>query len=233
MQILIIDNNIDHDSWGATDLRRMTRLGGDATIHVRRAPQEDLPKEPHAFDRIIVSGSKTSVEERAPWIEKLDAFIRRAVDRSTPLLGVCYGHQALARALGGERHVRKAERGEFGWVTIELTGQARGNPLFKGLGSSFHSFEWHNDEVSELPKGMRLLARSETCPIQACELENKPVYGVQFHPERALEEAEKSLAKRFKENPKAAFVNRQHGKKLFDAQVGETIFKNFLSLEQA
>ena len=62
---------------------------------------------------------------------------------------------------------------------------------------------------------MRLLARSEICPIQACELEGKPVFGVQFHPERPLEAGERSLAKRIKENPKADCANRGTGREAF------------------
>ena len=78
---------------------------------------------------------------------------------------------------------------------------------------------------------MRLLARSEICPIQACELEGKPVFGVQFHPERPPEAGERSLAKRIKEYPEADCANRGQGARLFDAKVGETIFRNFFSME--
>lgn len=229
MQILIVDNNIDPDSWGASELCSMARLAQGATIRVRRAPQGDLPSDPTAFDRIIVSGSKTTVAEEAPWIDRLDAFIGRAIDAGKPLLGVCYGHQALARVIGGKRNLRRAARGEFGWVKIENKSPDSG--ILRGLPPSFHSFQWHHDEVCELPAGMKLLAGSEICPIQACQLDGKPAFGVQFHPERALEAGEKSLAKRIKADPKAECVNRGQGQKYFDAKVGETIFRNFLSME--
>lgn len=231
MQILIIDNTIDPDSWGSSELCTMARLAAPgATIRVRRAPHDDLPAGPQPFDRIIVSGSKTLVDEEAPWISKLDEFIRRTVDAGKPYLGVCYGHQALSRALGGKKHVRRAPRGEFGWVEIE--NQAPESRLLRGLPRAFHTFEWHNDEVCELPRGMRALARSELCPIQACELEGKPVFGVQFHPERDLEGGERSLARRRKENPKLEILNVGKGARLFDAAVGQKIFGNFLALER-
>lgn len=231
MQILIVDNNIDPDSWGASELCQMARLVPGSLIRVRRAPHDDLPRDARSFDRIIVSGSKTSVLEEAPWISKLEEFVRHAVQEATPLLGVCYGHQILARALGSKQSVRKTEHGEFGWAKVELLPGAEKSPLMKKIPKSFHTFEWHLDEVCELPSGMRALARSEACPIQACQLEGRPAYGVQFHPERAFEEAEKSLKRRFKENPKARFLNRQLGKKLFDAKIGEAIFRNFLEME--
>ncbi len=227
MRVLIVDNNIDPDCWGAGDLRRLARLAPGATITVRRAPQEDLPREPWHFDRIIVSGSKTSVLEEAPWISALDEFIRRAVDAGKPYLGVCYGHQALARALGGKSTVRQAKRGEFGWARIERLAPSR---LLEGLPDSFHSFAWHKDEVCGLPEGARALARSETCPIQAFELKSDPVFGIQFHPEREPAEAEKSLAARRKKGQTQDMLNAGLGRRLYDPKVGETLFRNFLEL---
>jgi GMP synthase (glutamine-hydrolysing) len=229
MQILIVDNNIDPDSWGASELCAMARLAPGATIRVRRAPQRDLPERLTGYDRIIVSGSRTSLEE-APWIDRLDELIRRAVSESRPLLGICYGHQALARALGGKHLVRRAERPEYGWGRVEITDPS--SPLLRGLPPEFHTFQAHQDEVSELPAGMRGLARSDRCAIQACAVEGRPAFGVQFHPERPLESGERSLARRLKENPRAECLNRGKGRRLFDARIGESIFRNFISLEE-
>ena len=229
MQILIIDNNIDPDSWGASELRTMAKFAADATVYVRRAPAEDLPASPRGFDRIIVSGSKTSMEE-APWIDQLESFVRRAVESGKPLLGICYGHQILARALGGKDMVRRASRYEYGWGKVEITDPD--SRLFQGLPRVFHTFQAHQDEVRELPKGMKLLARSEDCPIQACELVGRPVFGIQFHPERPPTAGEASLSKKIKANPKAEYLNPGSGLKLFDRNIGETIFRNFFTLER-
>lgn len=231
MQILIIDNNIDPDSWGATELCTMARIKKGATIRVRRAPAHDLPSNLDKVDRIILSGSKTGALDEAPWIDELDDFVREAVHRSKPILGVCYGHQSLARALGSRKHVRNAQHGEFGWGKIELTSTGLISPLMRNMPPAFHTFQWHNDEVCELVEGMQLLASSEICPIQAFQLEGKPIFGVQFHPERGLAGAERSLARKHRDNPNAPFVNDMLGKKLFDAKVGETLFRNFLTME--
>src|SRR3954454_12000081 len=98
MKILIIDNNIDRDSWGSSDLCRLTRGFPGATVYVRNGPESDLPPHPAQYDKIIVSGSKTSAMSEEPWIEELTDFIRKAIDLRKPYLGVCYGHQMLARA---------------------------------------------------------------------------------------------------------------------------------------
>lgn len=226
MRLLVIDNTLDPTSWGSSDLARFGRLVPGTTVFVRRAPHEDLPESPRSFDRIIVSGSRTSCLEDAPWIAGLHDFVRRAIDEGKPYLGVCYGHQTLIRALGEKSQVRKAARPEYGWTRIELLERSR---LFEGLPGEFHTFSSHQEEVSRLPAGMTLLARSEDCPIQACELADKPVFGIQFHPERDAEGADRSF-REWKKKGEKQLLHPSRTSELYDAKVGETIFGNFLRL---
>jgi GMP synthase-like glutamine amidotransferase len=235
MKILIIDNNIDRDSWGSADLRRLCQAAlaakeaeaGGATCHVRRAPHGDLPKSPEGFDRIVVSGSKTGATDDAPWIDRLLEFMRQCLDRKKPLLGVCYGHQMLARALGDKNAVRRAAKPEFGWSRIDIV---EASPLLLGLPKSFYSFSSHYDEVARLPAGLRRLARSEICEVQACDLPGHPVFGIQFHPEKNADEAEKIFAERRKLKEPEELLGAGATEKLYDPKVGTTIFRNFFSL---
>ena len=226
MRVLVIDNTIDRQSWGSPELVRFGRLFPGAIVHVRRAPEGDLPLSPKDFDRIILSGSKTAAMDDAPWISSLHDFILRTLDLGRPFLGVCYGHQSLVRALGGKDTVRRAAEAEFGWVKIQSLEAA---PLFKGMPKEFYSFGSHFDEVSKLPKGLKKIARSEDCEIQAIQMENQPVFGIQFHPEKNLAEAEKTLEERKKKGIPQRLLHAQKGKDLFDPQVGESIFRNFLN----
>lgn len=227
MKILIIDNNIHSEFWGSKELCKLAKLHPKATVYIRRAPEEDLPKDPAPYDRIIVSGSKTSAMSEEPWIEKLSLFIKRAVDLKKPYLGVCYGHQMLARALGGKDCVRKAAQPEIGWVQVKLTGSS---PLLEGLPKEFYTYSSHYDEVCTLPKGMKNLAHSDICAVQACQLESSPVFGIQFHPERTLEDANRSYQQLIKTSNPPVFLNYARGVKLYNSKIGETLFKNFLSL---
>ena len=226
MKVLVIDNTRDPDSWGCADLRSFVTKSPDRTAFVRRSPEGDLPDSIRGFDRVILSGSRTSWLEEGPWISRLDELLREAIREGRPILGVCYGHQSLNRALGGQRVLRRAERGEFGWTEIEIVERA---PLFEGLPDRFWSFSSHYEEVAELPKGMRLLARSAGCPIQACRLEDLPVYGIQFHPEKNLDSAERSIAKWKHDDRRGRISREKDGRKLYDPSVGERIFGNFLS----
>jgi GMP synthase (glutamine-hydrolysing) len=226
MKVLIIDNTRDPESWGSADLRRFVTKSPDRTAFVRRAPENDLPDSLRGYDRIILSGSRTSCLEEGDWVSRLDTLIRKAIRESRPLLGVCYGHQAISRVLGGTKVLRRGETGEFGWTEIEIVERA---PLFDGLPDRFWSFSSHSEEVAELPKGMRLLAKSEACGVQAGRLEDLPVYGIQFHPEKDLPSTEKSIAGWKRDHRRNEILHPKGGPKYYDPRVGERIFENFLS----
>jgi GMP synthase (glutamine-hydrolysing) len=227
MRVLIIDNTMDPTSWGSRELVRFGKLAPGATIHVRRAPHDDLPKSPEGWDRIIVSGSRTSAMEDAPWIERLHEFIRRSVDAKKPFLGVCYGHQSLVRALGGREHVRLAAEAEYGWTQIELLEDS---PLTRGIPRRFHSFSAHFEEVSSLPPGMKKLASSADCEIQACQVGNHPVFGIQFHPEKDIVDAKKTFEERRKKGTPKRLLHPNESEKLYMPEIGETLFTNFFRL---
>ncbi len=223
MKVLIVDNNIMMDSWGAGELVALATRTAGTTVVVRRAPQEDLPAVSVAWDRIILSGSVTDATDQSPWVLKLDDWIRGHLEKGTPMLGVCYGHQAICRAVGGVKTVRRAKQSEFGWARINVL---KANPLFEGLPEQFCSYSSHQDEVSELPAGFEVLASSQRCAIQAYRMTGKPVYGIQFHPERTLEAGEASMRKRRAEGK--SLLTEVSGKEAYNPKVGQTIFHRFL-----
>jgi GMP synthase (glutamine-hydrolysing) len=230
MKVLIIDNTLDQESWGARELRRFVTRATDRTAFVRRGPNADLPRSLRGIDRIIISGSRSSCLEKSEWVNELDGLLREAISVGKPTLGVCYGHQALNRAVGGVERLRKAPVGEFGWTEIEVLERA---PLFQGLPDRFWSFSSHYEEVCDLPKGMRLLARSADCGVQACRYEDLPIYGIQFHAERNLEEAKRSIANWRKDDRKNIIRHPDRSEKFYDPKVGDTIFANFLKEDLA
>ena len=108
-------------------------------------------------------------------------MISRIRASKTPFLGVCYGHQLLARALGGE--VQIDPKGlELGNSIVYLTDQGQRSPLFSGYGRTLSVLQSHRDAVIKLPSGATLLAANDHTPIQAFSFEDR-MFGVQFHPE--------------------------------------------------
>ena len=141
---------------------------------------ETLP-DPHEPAGVVVTGSSALVSAREPWSERAAAWLREAVATGTPLLGICYGHQLLAHALGGR--VGRNPRGrEIGTVALELHAAAREDPLLGGLPAQLKVQATHVESVLELPPGARLLASSATDPHQAFACGER-AWGVQFHPE--------------------------------------------------
>jgi len=143
-------------------------LGVEFLPHV--ASEETLPPL-HGFDLVVAMGAPWSVygPEVEPWIEGELNLLREAVNRDVPVLGICFGAQAFAQALGGE--VRKAGRVEVGWSEVQTDA-----PDLVPRGPWFM---WHSDEIT-LPPGATLLAHTEVCP-QAFTL--GPHLLLQFHPE--------------------------------------------------
>jgi GMP synthase (glutamine-hydrolysing) len=148
-------------AWGEVDVR-----GGASLDAVRGA------------DAFVVTGSSHSVTERAPWMLRAEAFLREAIAEGRPVLGICFGHQMIAQALGGE--VVPSPRGrEIGTVEMKRVAD---DPLFEGLAPSFSANSSHVDAVATLPPGARLLAESDRDPFAAFAVGDR-TRCVQFHPE--------------------------------------------------
>jgi GMP synthase (glutamine-hydrolysing) len=144
-------------------------------------PHEAPPPELDGFAAVIVFGAEAQVdqEDGYPWLPPEKQLVRELLERGTPLLGVCFGSQLIAEAAGGE--VRRSARSEIGWHEVELTADGATDPLLGFLPARFDSLQYHHYEWL-LPPGAVELARSAAC-LQAFRLADRPVWGVQFHPE--------------------------------------------------
>ncbi len=96
-----------------------------------------------------------------------------------PVLGICYGSQLMAHALGGK--VAAAETSEYGRAELEITGQ--GSRLFESVSGKTVVWMSHTDRVTDVPEGFTVTAKTADCPIAAFENPGKGLYATQFHPE--------------------------------------------------
>jgi GMP synthase (glutamine-hydrolysing) len=157
---------------------RLAEISGRPVHEVHLDQLEGFVPDP-LCTHVVISGSELSAARHLPTDGALIALIRRAVDENLVVLGICYGHQMVARALVGDTACRRAEIPEFGFKPVALAP----DPLFSGIDvlTPVHS---HCDEVTGLPPNrFDVIASSDHCAVQAWRLRGRTVWGVQFHPE--------------------------------------------------
>lgn len=170
----------DFDAWTSAGLGAMAI----PTLVVDAEQGADLPRLEECAG-VVITGSHAMVTDNLPWSLKLESWIPSLLGARVPLLGICYGHQLLARAAGGE--VGYHPRGkEIGTVAIELLPAAARDPLFKALPTSFLAHATHAQTVLRLPPGATPLASNSFEPNHAFGLQGC-AWGVQFHPEYSAE----------------------------------------------
>jgi len=160
-----------------------TRLG-EGRIDTHNVLTEHLDASRlHAYHVVFIGGSgEFSAADNHPWMQDLLSFVRHVVNTGMPLFGSCWGHQVIARALGG-RVEHDPLRAEMGCLPVQLTSAGLSDTLFGSFPPTFLANMGHHDRVTILPPGAVELARSATQPFQAFRMEGRPVYGTQFHSE--------------------------------------------------
>ncbi|MEO8467168.1 MAG: glutamine-hydrolyzing GMP synthase, partial [Gammaproteobacteria bacterium] len=165
--------------------RRVREVGVYSEILPFDATAEEIEK--FAPTGIILGGGPESVSEAgSPQIS--DALIEQGV----PLLGICYGMQALAAKFGGK--VAPSTHREYGYAEVNVTGN---DPLLSGLGAGLKVWMSHGDRVERLPKGFASIGESGNSPYAAMADVDRKIFGLQFHPEVTHTERGLDILRRF------------------------------------
>jgi GMP synthase (glutamine-hydrolysing) len=141
----------------------------------------DRLPSPAAHSGVVITGSHAMVTDQEDWSERTADWIPNVIASEKPLLGICYGHQLMARALGGR--VDASPIGvEIGTVEISLRPETAFDPLFQHLPQRIKVHASHTQSVTELPPNTSLLASSSNEPHHAFSI-GAAAWGIQFHPE--------------------------------------------------
>jgi GMP synthase (glutamine-hydrolysing) len=188
MLIYLIDNTLDGQGASPRELRTvLSRVSEGAEILIEPYHAVSLKRVKSLNpSHIVLSGQSHPWDRYAP--EALAGVIEVIKKAPQPTLGVCGGHQQIALAYGAPVELMarlepgagyEGAKRERGYFPIETSGES----IFKNLPSEITVWHSHFDEVKNLPKGFRRTAWNESCPIQAMEHTDRPLFGVQFHPE--------------------------------------------------
>jgi GMP synthase (glutamine-hydrolysing) len=214
--------NASHGAYTARNFRREL----DADLVEFDADEGDLP-EAFDFDGFVITGSRASVYWDDDWIEALVDWTAEAIDRGLPCLGVCFGHQVAAAALGG----RVAGMGEYeiGYREVRRVGDSR---LLEGINDAVTVFTSHQDAVVELPPGAEPIAENEYgnhgFRLAGEETPGVAVFTVQFHPEYDVSTAETVAGQKDLPEQKERRVFRDINEENYEASCeAKTLFSNF------
>ena len=158
-----------------------TALPANLKLDIINAPREPSLPAPETLAGIVITGSHSMVSDAEPWSERLKPWLRQALGANVPILGVCYGHQLMASALGGVSGYHPDGR-ETGTYAIQLTEEGQADPLFGQLPISFPAHLTHAQSVLEKPDCASVLANNAHDAHQVLRYGPRQ-WSVQFHPE--------------------------------------------------
>ncbi len=211
----------DYEAWFAEGLGVTDLLRVDVFRH------QPLP-DPDHIDAIVITGSPAMVSSREDWSEKTAQWLSLAVARGLPTLGICYGHQLLAHALGGRAGPNPRGR-QIGTVSTQIIDTNEKDPLLGHLPASLSTQASHSEVVLELPPGAQRLATSPLDDNFSIRFSEK-AWGLQFHPEFSAPVMREYIALR-------SGAIRQEGlnpeglmQKVTDTPEAKTVLKKFAGL---
>ena len=219
MPVLLIDCYLDPSGGHPNFLKYLP----EDTV-VWQAAHQDCPVPSSDVSGVVITGSAACVGDAFPWLRELSRFVRLLIDHRKPCLGVCFGHQLLAHICGGR--VEKMAFPEVGWKSVRVV---QSSMLWNGVEASFECFLSHEDAVQDLGSKLRLLASSDDCVIQAFEHCERPVWGIQFHPEMPMSECLQLLNLRAEKHPQLSLDLETEQRLLrSNEQLAAQIFHNFI-----
>lgn len=189
MRIAVLLTNDDTSAFAAhfpNDGQKVVQLlqplRPEWTFEVVSVKDGVLPASAKAFDGYVITGSPASVnDDSLPWVGQLLAFIREVHAARQPLIGLCFGHQAVARALGGQ-----VVRNAAGWgLGTAATHWAQPRAWMHQPLATITLMAAHNEQVTRMPEGAECLGGSDFCPIGSMQI-GQHIWTTQYHPEMPL-----------------------------------------------
>lgn len=184
-----------HGDYPAMFARLLGAVDPELEFATVRVVAGEMPAAPAQADGWLVTGSRHGVYDDLPWIAPLKAFLRDCIAAGAPVVGVCFGHQILAEAMGG-----RVVKSDQGWALGVQDYDVVARPgWMAGVPDRFAVRALHQDQIVALPAGATVLARSAQCAVAALaygDPEAPDAISLQPHPEFAPEFIDELIARR-------------------------------------
>lgn len=225
--LLVVDNSLDHELYRPVE--HWTDMVGYEPDAVHMPTGGRLP-DADRYSHVILTGCEGSIMDMPGWAEDEANWLMEAIDAGTAVLGSCWGHQLIAVAFAGLAGVRRAAAPEFGWVEVPVRHD--GGILPTGTIQTFTS---HFDEVvSDCHPDLRVLAASPECAVQAAQWGDRPVWGIQPHPEIDPDTGRAFLTRALEKWPASSeYLNKALAGPVLDSGAGKSIVARFLGTREA
>ena len=183
MRIQLIEH--DPEDFSHTNISFWAAKKGYPVKQTYVCNNEDLPAI-DSFDWLMVMGGSQHAwdEQGNSWLQEEKAFVAEALAKGKLFLGICFGAQLLAEALGGRIFTNTYK--EIGWHEVLVNREGQKSFIFQNIPTTFITFHWHSDHFS-LPRNCTRLAESKASANQAFVCNGRPLVGLQFHPEYTRE----------------------------------------------
>lgn len=210
MRLAILDADVlreelrpRYHSYGQMFVELIQRRGLDWRAEVFTVIRGEYPDSPEPYGAFLITGSQYDAFSDEPWVVRLREYVRDLYRRGRPLVGICFGHQLLAQALGGE-----AGRNRAGWGLGVMRYALEETPPFVDGGDSVPLIVSHRDQVLALPPGSRRLLSNDFCP-NAGFYQSERLLAFQGHPEFSADYARALMHYRRGQAPEAVLARAE------------------------
>lgn len=180
-----------YGSYGDMTIRLLGLIDENVSFQTYQAISGEYPKDSNKCDAFLITGSKASAYDKEPWIKQLEDYIKTLAEQQKKLIGICFGHQLIAQALGG-----KVEKSNKGWgVGVMASEILMNKPWMQPAQQQFSLLVSHQDQVIELPDGAERIACSDFCINSSYQVSNH-ILTFQGHPEFTVGYAQQSMDNR-------------------------------------
>ena len=169
--------SIQHGQYPDMFMTLLKQVDPALTFTVYDLEQAHLPPHVDACDAYLITGSRHGVNDPLPWIAQLEDFIRQLHAKQKKIIGICFGHQLIAKALGG-----RVSKSPNGWgIGVSKNKIIQHKPWMKPSCDTINLLVSHQDQVVALPPNAEILASNSTCPVYMMQIGNN--FTLQGHPE--------------------------------------------------